>query len=85
MHECLTQDLSAGITLPGGPIPVADRPANVPLSDSELLARLDGLIRPGLAVQTFRKLFLECRCGIVVARCVFARHECQRESEEVVE
>jgi len=76
-----------GISLPVGGLPILCRPANPPPSESELIARLDALIRPGLRTQEFKRLFASCRCGLVVSRQMFAIHECvpMLENGEVID
>jgi hypothetical protein len=74
IHECLADETD--ISLPVGGLPILCRPANPPPSESELIARLDALIRPGLRTQQFKQLFASCRCGVVVSRRMFAIHEC---------
>jgi hypothetical protein len=81
VHECLEKV----ITVPSSGVPVCDGPANRPPNDYELLMRLDALIRPGLTAKEFVKLFMECRCGLIMTQRVFGSHECLPEKEDIID
>ena len=44
---------------------------------SELLAKLDSRVRPGITVEDLRTIIVVCGCGLVTTRRSFNYHECQ--------
>jgi len=63
-------------------LPKFNPPANAAISTTEWVNRLDSWFRPGLTLQQFQEVFAQCKCGIVVTRQMFARHECVRSPKD---
>ena len=66
-------------------VPLASLPVSNGQATKGLLLQLNDRARPGIPVEQFTGLFVQCQCGVVMMTRVFRFHACQPSQHEVID
>ena len=66
-------------------VPLTPLPISNGQATGGLLLQLNDRARPGIPVEQFTGLFIQCQCGVVMTTWVFRFHTCQPAQHKVID